>query len=142
MLIHRVNVVGVVQNHTEQPAKLGDERPKNPAAVHFQEGLVNALLPLEDLKKREVRRCRATKSIIDESRMFAQKLPRFLTWLAAVLLHIGEHFNEIARLRLQDIRLGDGELSLYNANTLAHGPGEAVTAVKNRPRAFCDAVND
>ena len=65
MLIHRVNVVGVVQNHTEQPAKLRDERPENPAAVHFQQGLVNPVLPLEDLKKRDVRGSRTTKPIID-----------------------------------------------------------------------------
>src|SRR5215510_6759078 len=71
MLVHGVDMIGVMEDHTKQPAEFRDKRPEDPAAVHFQECLVNPLLPLEYLEKRQVGRCRTTKSVIDQLDMIA-----------------------------------------------------------------------
>src|SRR5215475_617790 len=61
MLIDGVNMVGIMEHHTKQPAEFGDKCTEDPATVHFQQCLVNLLLPLKDLEKRYVGCRRTTK---------------------------------------------------------------------------------
>src|SRR5262245_39419079 len=135
-------MVGVMEDHTKQPAELGNKRSENPATVHFQECFVNPLLPLENLEKRHVGRCRTTKSIIDQPDVLAQEFPRFVTQLAAVLLYLGEDLNESARLGLKNAWLCDEQLSVRNTNALAQGFGETVQTAHKRARGIGEAVND
>ena len=37
MLIHRVNVISVMQHHAKQPAELGNKRAENSGPMHFQQ---------------------------------------------------------------------------------------------------------
>ena len=65
-----------------------------------------------------------------------------MTQLAALLLHLGEDVDEVARLRLKNTRLRDGELSVRNANALPYGLGETVKATHKGARSFGEAVSD
>ena len=141
MLVHRIDVIGVMQNHAEQPAKLGDKSSKNVATVHLQQRLVHPLLPSKDLEKGHIGRRRTAEAIVDQSSVLAQKLPRFVTQLPAMLLHLGEDLNEVARLRLENIGLGDRELALRNVHSLADGLGHGIKSAKKRPWTVRNTVN-
>ena len=72
MLIHGVDVIGVVQHHAQEPAELGDEGAQNPGAVHFHQGLVHGFLPLQNAEKRRVGGRRAAKLVVDQIEVLPQ----------------------------------------------------------------------
>src|SRR5262245_61568536 len=51
MLIHRVNMISVVEYHAEQSAELGNERAQYSRSMHLQQGFIDRFLPGKNAEK-------------------------------------------------------------------------------------------
>src|SRR5919108_403940 len=66
MLVDGINMIGVVENHAKQPAKLRNKGTEHSTTVHLQQGLVHSVLPFENLKERNIGRRRPAKSLVNQ----------------------------------------------------------------------------
>src|SRR5258706_16391384 len=124
MFIDGVNVVGVVQPHASQAAKLRNERAEHAATMHRQKRLVDAVLPFQNIEERQIGGGRAAKLVIDEIEVLPQQLASFMAYFAAVLLCVVEDADEIVRLCPEDFRFGNVEMAARNADSFAQSSSE------------------
>jgi hypothetical protein len=91
-----------MERHAQESSEFRDKGPQHTAAVHLQKSLVNSVFPLENLEKRQVGGGRATVTLIDQTQILAQQLPRFLTYFYLMLLDFCENANQISRVQSQN----------------------------------------
>ncbi len=119
MLVDGVGVIGVVQSHAQQPAELGDKRAQHAAAVHFQQRLVDAVLPLENIEKRLVGLGRAAQLVVDFVRVLAQQFAALVAQFAIVFLQIVEHTDQVFRVRFENLGFGHVDMAARNTHAFA-----------------------
>ena len=111
MLIDRVDVVGVVEYHAKEPAEFRNKRAQHPGPVHFQQGFVYRILPLENTEERQVGFRGTTKFVVDHIQMLPQELASFVRQLAIVFLRVVKNPYEIFRGGSEHLRFSDRKMS-------------------------------